>query len=458
MLVATNQEWIEDQFSDCQLGDLRRTKRLIKVAKHMLEHPEGSIAQQNAEWPDAKAAYRLFDNGEVTFEPVCEPHWQATREQATGRCLIIGDTTELDRTKHKATEGLAPIGNGNGRGMHLHSGLMVQAEDGQLLGAAGALLHFRGRIPKNEPRAKRLRRRRESEIWGDLVEQVGPPSQKCQYVYVFDRGGDNFEAFCHLVENRSDWVVRANQMNRNVIGPDQQKQPLKEAVKNARYVGSYELKLRSRPGQSARVAKLDVSVVSVKFPVPQVVSAYVKSLSPEPIEMQVVCVQERDAPKGVKPLRWVLLTSLPVANLDDAWQVIDYYEQRWLVEEYHKVLKTGCNIEGHALRTVDRLKPLVGLISVVGTRLLRLKTLSRSEAKLPAKKHVPRAWLEVLAAYRPRLRGKSLTIRTFFRELARLGGFLARKSDGEPGWITIWRGYQKLYLLVTGYTAAKQSG
>ena len=110
--------------------------------------------------------------------------------------------------------------------------------------------------------------------------------------------------------------------------------------------------------------------------------------------MNVVIVQESNPPAGVTPVYWVLLTSLPVQSFDDAWQVIDDYEHRWLIEEYHKVIKTGCNIEGPALRTAGRLEPLIGLISGIGIRLFQMKLLGRSQRTAQAKTHVPGSWLK----------------------------------------------------------------
>ena len=166
--------------------------------------------------------------------------------------------------------------------------------------------------------------------------------------------------------------------------------------------------------------------------------------------MNVVIVQELKPPPGAAPIRWVLLTSLPVATFTDAWQVIEDYEQRWLIEEYHKVLKSGCSVERHALRTADRLEPLIGLISVIGTRLLQLKLVGRNQPEAKAATHVPAAWLKCLQLARPKLKLTNLTVYEFFRELAKFGGFLARKSDGEPGWQTIWRGLQRLLGLLAG--------
>src|SRR5690606_14959552 len=151
----------------------------------------------------------------------------------------------------------------------------------------------------------------------------------------------------------------------------------------------------------------------------------------------------------VEPIHWVLLTSLPVATFDEAWAIIGHYELRWLVEEYHKALKTGCCTESRQLKTAGRLEALVGLTSVVAVRLLQLKSLARTSPHVPAQSVVPRIWLKMLKLARKNLnRVHDLTVGQFYREVAKLGGFLGRKSDGQPGWITIWRGWEKLNMYV----------
>ena len=176
--------------------------------------------------------------------------------------------------------------------------------------------------------------------------------------------------------------------------------------------------------------------------------------------MWVVHVKEVDAPKGIEPLEWILLTSLPVESFEDAWLVIGYYEKRWLIEEWHKALKTGCRLEHRQLKTAGRLEALTGLLSVVAVRLLQLKSAARTAPDRPAREMVPLHWIVMLQAARPSkkaVRPSSMTVGEFYRQLAMFGGFLGRKSDGEPGWITIWRGWQKLYLIVRGAELVEKS-
>lgn len=454
MKVLDSEQWVSKNFSDCELGDARRTKRLVKVADKMLAAPEQSIVQQNQRWADVKGAYRFFSNDKVTFEKVTQVHWRETRQTEPGRYLLIGDTTDIDHYSHQATTGLGMLGDGNGRGMQLHNCLMYDCNAEQIRGAAGALVYYRKRKPANETKIQRLKRVRESGVWGKLVDQVGTAPEGSQWIHVWDRGGDNFEAMCHVRLSNNDWIIRAAQLARNVLTKDGRKVPLKKAIEEARYLGSYELSLRSRPGIAARTAKIDVSVVQVSYPRPSQHSKWVKQCGVEELPMNVVIVQEVDAPKGCKPIVWVLLTSLPVETFEDAWQVITDYENRWLVEEYHKVMKSGCRLEGHALRDAKRLEPLIGLISVIGIRLLQMKLIGRNQPDAKAKTHVPASWLKALKLARPQTRLTGMSVYEFFRALAMLGGFLGRKHDGEPGWQTIWRGYQRLQSLLDGMRLA----
>jgi hypothetical protein len=284
-----------------------------------------------------------------------------------------------------------------------------------------------------------------------VIDDVGRPPAGAEFVHVCDRGADNFEVFCHLLQQRSDWVVRASTLHRVILTPDEERMPLSQYLEALPLGGTYELEIRCRKGQPARTAKLEVRFGTLKMPVPAHKSPYVKSLKPEPIEMWVVEVREVDAPKGVEPIKWVLYTSLPVHTFEDAWTVIGYYEARWLIEEYHKALKTGCRVTKRGLRKGHRLEAMVGLMSVVAVRLLQLKSVARRDPDRPAQRIVPRLWLAMLKAARKNLpRVFDLTIGQFYRELAKLGGFLGRKCDGDPGWITIWRGWEKLNTLVRG--------
>jgi hypothetical protein len=261
-----------------------------------------------------------------------------------------------------------------------------------------------------------------------------------------------------LQQQQSDWVIRCAQQGRYVLtGENDEKISLRQYLGDLPIMGAYELEIRARPQQAARYAKLEVRVGKLKMPVPREKSPWVEELDPDPIDMYVVHVEEVDAPRGTTPISWVLLTSLPVTTFATAWEIIEYYEMRWIVEEYHKALKTGCRVTRRQLKNAGRLEAMTGLMSVVALRLLQLKSLARNSPEIPAQRVVPVLWLRMLKAANKKLtRIHDLTVGQFYREVAKLGGFLARKGDGNPGWITTWRGWEKLNTMVTAVELAKQ--
>ncbi|MGD0656383.1 MAG: IS4 family transposase [Thermoguttaceae bacterium] len=458
------QLWAKEQFGVCNLHDQRRTLRLTKLAASMLCHPSGSLPEQMTDMADLKAAYRLFACEGVTFQAIAGPHWEQTRRRPPGTYLVLDDTTELDFGIRRGIPGMCRTGNGGGWGFLLHSALMVGAEGEEVIGLAGQKIRYRKPTPKKENTTQRLKRDRESRLWGQVIDMVGPPADGVRWVHVMDRGADNFEVYCHCWEQRSDWVARVTQKQRNVIVSDGKKMALSNYLKTLPLAGEYELFLRARGpnrkrgSQPARTANVEVRFGALKIPVPSQKSPYVQGLSPMPIAMWVVYAQEVDAPKDVEAVQWILLTSLPVESFNDAWRILGYYEKRWLIEEWHKALKSGCRVEQRQLKSKEGLERITGLFSVIAVRLLQLKSAARTNPDRLAGKIVPRHWIAMLLAARKRRNNtvaRTMTIGEFYRELAKLGGFLGRKSDGEPGWITIWRGWQKLYLLVRGAELAK---
>jgi hypothetical protein len=447
-------DWAEQNFGTCDLGDARRTRRAVQVAQHMAEHPDGSTPDQFERWGDLKAAYRLFDAEDVTFTALAQPHWRQTRAQARGRVLLLGDTMETDFGIWRDVAGLGPTGDGDGRGFLLHSSLMVCADTREIVGLAGQELFYRQPAPEGENSYQALQRERESEVWGRVIDLVGRPAEGVQYVHVFDRGGDNLEVFCHLLEQRSDWVIRAAQLHRVVYDAEGARRQLRTLLARQPVLGTYELEVRGRKGKPSRTARMEVRSAPVLLQKPKRMTPYLKRIGYEELTQWVVEAREVDAPRGVEPLRWVLWTSLPAKSFNLAWQVIEYYELRWLIEEFHKALKTGCRLESRQYAEAGRLEAVAGMTSVLAVRLVQLKTLARARPDLPAEHVVPRVWLELLRILRKR--PQIQTLRDFFRHLAGLGGFLMRKGDGEPGWLTIWRGTDKLLLALRGYQAMRK--
>lgn len=451
--------WAEENFGTCQLGDKRRTRRVVKLARQMAEHPDGSTPDQTETWADLKAAYRLVDQESATFEALASPHWELTRKHATGLVLVIGDTTELDFGPRRRIEGLGPVGNGIGRGCLLHNALMVDARTSRILGLAGQELFYRKPKPAGENSYRvTQRRRKESEVWSRLIAQIGSPHSGVSYLHVFDRGADNLDVFCQLQHSRGEWVIRAAQLHRVVQtvpppGRVPKRKTLRGAVESRPMLGTYELQVRATFREPARTAKLEVRTVQVCIPARRRRRTELqRTLNFQGLTQWVVEAREIDPPKGARRVHWVLWSSRTAETFEQAWEILEYYERRWLIEEFHKALKTGCRIEQRQHQTAYRLEALVGLSSVIAVRLVQLKTMAHTAPETPVAGVVPRAWLNMLQALR---KTTIKNVRDFYRHLAGLGGFLMRKHDGNPGWITLWRGIDKLLAALRGYHAMK---
>ena len=445
--------WAEVQFGSCRLGDQRRTRRAVKVAAQFAADPSASTTRQTESWAGCKAVYRLMNNEDVTFRGLAEPHWKQTRAQTSGHFLLLGDTTTLDFGAHRDVEGLSPVGNGGGRGFLLHSSLMVNAEGEEIVGLAGQTIYHRKPRRKGETFRQRLTRERESKIWGEVIELVGSAPGGVTFTHVFDRGADNFEVYCRLVLSQTGWVVRVAQRKRRVDTPSGERQRLDQYLDGLPVSGTYELSVPANRKQPARTAEVEVRFGRVFVPAPRDSGKFVRQCGIVGIVMWVVEVREARPPRGVEPLHWVLFTSLPVESFDDAWRVIGYYEKRPLIEEFHKALKTGCRLESRQYQTSDRLEAVTGMLSVLAMRLLQLKSVARVDPQRPAQAVVPKRWLTMIRCLQRGKHRKISTVREFYHAIARLGGWLGRKHDGEPGWITLWHGFDKFILIMRGADA-----
>jgi hypothetical protein len=447
--------WSEKQFGACELGDTRRTQRLVRYAQQMAEKPDASTPHQTENWGDCKAVYRLFERPEVTFESVTAAHYQNTRALPPGRYLVVSDTTEIDYGYKSERKGLGPLTATHRRGFFLHSALVMDAESHQVMGLGMQELWARAAGKKKRVhRVKGRKRKTEHEVWGRVIDRVEAIGPNVELIHVCDRGADNFDVFAHLHLKGDSWVIRAAQLKRKLRASDGVIRKLDEILPDATLQGSYQIWVNANKKQTARWAQVEVRSTSVTMVRPREgATAFVMDNNIREVLTNVVEVREVNAPKGSAALHWVLYTKESIASFDDCWRVVGHYEQRPMVEEYHKGLKTGLQVEGRQYETASRLSAVIGVICVQAVRLLQLRDVARQAPETAAKKLVPTEWVEVLGKITRRPRTIN-TVGEFMRTLAGLGGFLGRKSDGQPGWQTIWRGLETLILALRGYHAA----
>lgn len=411
-------------------------------------------------WAQLKGAYRLLSCPEVTYERVIAPHWDLVGRRCgePGLYLTIEDTTDLDFTGRQAGEQMGWTGDCGGRGLYLHSCLAAQVrawqDDGEpvvdVVGLLGQRWWMRLHDPRNgqERRKDRMKRPRESERWAAVFEHAGGPPPGAEWVYVADRESDIYEALLDCRAGGVGFVVRANQ-DRALWGEKGHQGHLFEAAAAGEVLGRLEKKLRARKGVAARTVCLELRSATVTLRPP-----HRPGWKLDPLTVNLVEAREVGPGTAKEPLCWVLLTSLPCGCLEDAHRAVCIYEQRWLVEEYHKALKTGARMEQTQLETPQRITALLGVNAVVAVRLLQMKLLARSRPEEQVEEGaIGGEILLILAAvFGPPTRGwtnKELLVR-----IARLGGFLARKGDGLPGWQTIWRGWRRLMSMAEGFNLA----
>jgi hypothetical protein len=450
-------------FSGVALGDSRRTDRLIKLADAMCRHPGGTLPDKLPRPADLRAFYRLMDADKVTHEVLLQAHAEETRRllaQAPGVVLVLHDATELDYTTKKSLKDqLGQVGPGTRRGYICHNSLAVRLfNDGskdevipETLGLLSQILHHRPRVQKNET-ADQTRERvsRESRLWLRGVHACGPVPMGVQCIDVSDSLSDTFEYMAYEVTHNRQFVLRAKE-NRCLAEAVNDSYYLFDAVRSLPSQGTRTIKVQASPGRKARETKVQFSFTAACLALP---CKKCGEYDDNPLDLWAVRVWEPNTPKDEEPLEWILLTNCPVVSLEDAFERSRWYELRWIIEEYHKGMKTGCGIETLQFTTITRLEPAIALISIVATTLLRLRDAARAPdaAHRSATDVVDQAYVHALADFYPGRLNDNPTVLQFYMHVARLGGHQNRKADGFPGWLTLWRGWTKLESMVAGYT------
>lgn len=450
-------------FGDAKLGDRRRTKRLITIFDQMQRHPGGTLPEKVMAPADLKALYRFCATKSVTHGAIIESLRRYTLRRIArhdGAVLIVHDATELD---YSSLESLAlqlgQIGKGTHRGYVCHNVIAVDPDTGEVLGLLDQILHCRVRVPKKETMEQhRNRASRESLLW---LKGTGSLPDDQRLIDVADQGASTFEFLEHETRSGRRFVIRNGSVRKVSVDADpaSPEKYLKEYVQNLDALGYFTMDVQAQKGRRARAdAAFAVRGGPIRLLPPHAQNGL---HSRDPLPIYVVYVSEvSDPPAGEKPIDWMLLTNEPVTTCDDALRVVGWYETRWVIEEYHKAMKTGCRIEDMQFTAVERLQPAIALLSAVALTLLNLRNVSRGEdaSTRPASTLFSSDYVETLSVWRYGTIRRSMTVKDFFFALARLGGHQNRKHDKPPGWLILWRGWTKLQYLTDGYLSAKDVG
>lgn len=448
--------WAQQTFGNVHVGDIRRTRRLVTTAAACAARPSVSLPQQLGNAAALKGAYRLLESEAVAFADLLAPHQDQTRTLAGDLpvVLLVQDTTTLDFTGHRATTGLAPIGDGRGQGFHLQTVLAVQPDPRLPLGILAAEPWRRQPAPvPGESSYDRTKRPRESEVWARLVQTVGSPPPEVRWVHVADRGADCYGFFAACASTETDVLLRVAQ-NRRVTDADGEQGHLLDTLRGGPAMGTRLLSLPARPGRPARQTMVAVGWTAVTLIPP--VHAPREQPRPDPIGVWAVRVWEIDPPVETPVVEWLLVTTVPVETVADAWERVDWYTARWLIEDFHQCLKTGCGAETTQLRDLDNLWRRLGILLPLAVRLLLLRELSRAQPDAPASLIADPLTIRLVAARAKK--EPAQTVMAFLRQVAQLGGHQGRNGDGPPGWRTLWWGWLLVQSLVEGARLAAELG
>jgi hypothetical protein len=455
MPTATAPSFGQIHFAGLDLGDARVNRRIVDLADLLVTAGAESWPDKFADPADYRAFQRLVNRSQATHASVRSTHTRHTRDRMadTPVVLVLHDTTELNYTG-RAIRTLGPIGNGRGRGWLCHNSLAIDPSTKAVLGLANQILHRRvaPEVTRTETAtARRERTDRESRLWWDGVQAVGDAPPDCAWVHVCDRGADTFEFLQQLSTAGHAFVIRS-QHNRAVTADGQQPDPLHDRLRALPARAGWRGVARTDAGHAWAV-KLEACWATVTLVPPRVRRG---EHDRTPVTVQAIRVWEVDAPAGEQPVEWVLLTNRPLADVDAMRTVVGYYQQRPIIEEYHKAFKSGCGVERLQQRTGVALQAAIGMTAVLAVGLLELRDRARDSATQdqPAVAWAGEAAVRVLSVWRLGTPQLDWTVKTFVSALGRLGGHMNRPSDGPPGWQTLWRGMRKLRAMLDYHTKA----
>jgi len=446
-----------DDYRKVEFGDKRLSKRLARLLEQLSGKPEASISASCQDPYQAKAAYRFVGNEDITTDAITKITHDVTIKNIAAAnppvVLSVQDTSGISYNTLRATSGLGSMGNNKGAlGIQLHSAVAL-GEDGEVYGLLSQKIWVR---PPEEfgqsdsSRAKLPIEEKESYKWLETMEKAeGLFPEGTMAVHICDREGDIFELFCKAEKIKANYLCRRI-YNRNI----EEENGLKKTddyVNSLPEAGRVTIRVPrdSHTNRKERDAEVAIRFGKCKIKKSEALAGN-KDL-PASIEVYVVSVVEITPPQGQEKIFWRLITNVPTMNFEDALTRIQWYTQRWKIETFHRTLKSGCKVEELKYDTADKLMKLIAIYSIIALQIMLLTYVARTRPNESCEICLSEDEWRVL--YRVAKKTKTLpekppTVYEAVIMIAKLGGFLGRKSDGFPGVTVIWRGLSDLYTIV----------
>lgn len=432
-------------------GDRRLDSRLERTFEALAARPAGTLPRKLIRRSPLVGAYRMFNNPKVTHAQIIRAHAIRSLQRLEGfrgKVLLLHDSTVLDYSGLDV-EGLGQVGDGRGQGLYGHNSLMVIPALREVVGLLGQILHRRADAPAGESRARRAARPdRESRLWKQAVAGLPPIPAGVRVIDVSDRGSDITEYLFYEIAMGRTFIVRSqhNRLLSGAAGRDSLEK-LHDHLRRLPAGHTYTLRVPADEGwreTEISVAWSEVTIRPPRQPRGQHDQA--------PLSLIAVIAREVQPAAGQEPIEWILLTNQPIATAEQAREVVEDYACRWMIEEYHKALKTGCGIEETQMTTLHGLSNVIALTSVLGVHVLRLRCKARNEriAQQPARLHEEELKVQLAARDSKHPDWRTMTVWEFYIAVARMGGYVLNPRKRPPGWLVLWRGYIRLEDMCAG--------
>ena len=444
-------DWAEEEFGRCRLS-APLTRRLMGLARDFWARPMAPLTQACGSATNVQAAYRFMDHEDVQFETILQPHYAATEarisELGEGAVVLVAqDTTSLNYS-HLEIEGIGPIGStpDGAQGLHLHSSL-ASTEQGVPLGFLDAKCWARDpeEFGQSAERKSWPIEDKESYRWIESYQAVAAVQKRNPHIRLVslgDREADFYELFEHALRDPKGPGLLVRAKNNRQLEDEQER--LFETAMALPVAGHVSVPLPRQKDRPARLARLAIRYATVTLRPP-------KSKAQLPaLTVQIVLAQEVDAPQGAEPIDWRLLTTVAVGSMEQACQVVAWYTERWGIEVFHRVLKSGCKVEARQLGHGERLQTCLAIDMVVAWRIHYMTLLGREVPDMPCDVVFGEAEWKALLAHstkNPIAPEQAPPLQEAVRMLGKVGGFLGRKCDGQPGAETLWRGLMVVSIM-----------
>ncbi len=438
-----------------EFGDKRLDKRMEKIIEQITEKPSVSLPQATNDLHQAKACYRFWDNAKVTPDRILKHQIKETQSvvEQHNTILAVQDTTELDFSTHKSARGLGYLESSKQRGIKVHTAIAISADGGMPLGILWQRQWTRPieEYGKKTQRKKKPTKDKESQRWLDCHNEINESvPESCTIIHITDREGDIYDLLAAPRTERQHLLLRFAQ-DRCVEGEQHR---IKAALEAQPVSGKFRVTVGRRGSEHPREVELSVKYLTVNILPP---ATRKKDATATRISLTAIKAYEENSDDENK-IQWYLLTTLSATCIEDAEQYVQFYARRWLIERYHFTLKSGCQVESLQLETVERLENAVATYCITAYRIMYMTYLARIEPEQDARIILSD---DEITALRLKFDTKQiyeqLNIKIAVIWIARLGGFLARNSDGMPGLKTVWRGLFALDYLVEGFLIARNS-